>query len=179
MSPARPRDPAGRRRALITATVEVIAEVGVGRVTHRAVAARAEVPLGATTYYFPTLGDLIAAGLAEVAARVRTDVEGWAAELGDGRDLPVVLSRLVGRYLADRSRALLTYELYLAAARDPRLRPAARAWLGGVRELLTPMTGAASAQTIVALIDGVLVQALGTDEPYDAEALERALLMLS
>lgn len=179
MSAARSRDPVGRRRALAAAAVEVIAEVGVGRATHRAVAARAGVPLGATTYYFPTLADLVAAGLEEIAARVRAEVESWAAEIGDGRDLPAVLTRLVGQNLADRSRALLEYELYLAAARNPQLRDGARAWLDGTRDLLAPITGVAAAHAIAALIDGVILQAVVTGEDFDAVTLELALTALS
>src|SRR4051812_7519765 len=73
------RDPEGRKRALAEAVVEVVAEVGVGRTTHRMVAARAGVPLGATTYYFPTLGDLVAAGLALVSDSIAQDLEQWRA----------------------------------------------------------------------------------------------------
>src|SRR4051812_50203519 len=78
------RDPEGRKRALAEAVVEVVAEVGVGRTTHRMVAARAGVPLGATTYYFPTLGDLVAAGLALVSDSIAQDLEQWrGADAGE------------------------------------------------------------------------------------------------
>ena len=63
----RKRDPERRRREIIDAAVEVIADVGTGRATHRAIAERAGVPLGSTTYYFPTLDDLVAAALERVA----------------------------------------------------------------------------------------------------------------
>ena len=174
-SRTRTQDPVGRRRALALAVLEVIAEVGVGRVTHRAVATRAGVPLGATTYYFPTLTDLVASGLEELADRTRVELSHWAEDLRSGDDLAADLARLVEQYLSDRSRALLEYELYLAAARNPDLLPLVQIWLTGMRDLLEPVTGAGTAHTVTALIDGVLLQAVVTGSELDRNALESAL----
>jgi DNA-binding transcriptional regulator YbjK len=176
--PIAARDPEGRRRALLAATVEVIAEVGVGKTTHRAIAARAGVPLGATTYYFPTLHDLVTAALEQVTDGARVELGSWARELGDGRDLAGVLPRLVQQYLADRPRALLEYELYLAAARSPELRPLAEQWLHGMRDLLTPYTGAATAMAIIALLDGAMLQAVVTGDAPDSKTLRTAITRL-
>lgn len=174
----RSRDPEGRRRVLAAAALEVIADVGVGKTTHRAIAARAGVPLGATTYYFPTLDDLVAAGLEYAAQQAGEQLHVWAQELGDGQDLAETLPRLVRRYLADRSRALVDYELYLAAARDPDLRPVARVWLDGLRELLIPLTGRENATSVAALLDGAMLQSVVTDEDLDVERLRAALIRL-
>ena len=157
--------------------VEVIAEVGVGRVTHRAVATRAGVPLGATTYYFPTLSDLINSGLEELAERARAELRFWAEEL-DVEDLPAALTRVVHEYLGDRSRALLECELYLAAARNPKLLPLAQIWLEGMRELLEPITDTGTAHAVTALIDGVLLQAVVTGADLDQDNLRSALRKL-
>ncbi|WP_432967970.1 TetR/AcrR family transcriptional regulator [Dactylosporangium sp. CA-233914] len=181
MSPR--RDPEGRKRALAQAVVETVAEVGVGRTTHRMVAARAGVPLGATTYYFPTLGDLIAAGLALVSADIAAETAQWRAAVdegaGRGQDMPEVLSRLVAEYLADQPKALLEYELYLAAARVPALRPLARAWLDGIHDLLAPIAGDEPARAISALLDGAMLQAVVTGDPLDQQSLERAIRTLA
>ena len=171
------RDPEGRRRALTTAVVEVIAEVGVGRTTHRAVAARAGVPLGATTYYFPTLADLVAAGLRQVTESICTELAGWATEL-TAENLAPTLVRLTRDYLADRPRALLEYELCLAAARDEQLRPLVHAWLDGLDDLLTPMTDTRTALAIAMLLDGAMLQTLATGRDLDEEALRAAITRL-
>ncbi|MER7008865.1 TetR family transcriptional regulator [Dactylosporangium sp. NPDC000555] len=185
------RDPEGRKRALAMAVVEVVAEVGVGRTTHRMVAARAGVPLGATTYYFPTLGDLIAAGLALVSDSIACDLDAWreavyaakaeagASDTGAREDVAGVLSRLAGEYVADQPKALLEYELYLAAARTPALRPFARAWLDGVHKLLAPVVGDAVARAVTALIDGVMLQAVVTGDPVDRAGLAAAIRCLT
>ncbi|HTJ38179.1 MAG TPA: TetR family transcriptional regulator [Dactylosporangium sp.] len=174
------RDPEGRKRALAQAVVEVVAEVGVGRTTHRMVASRAGVPLGATTYYFPTLGDLIAAGLALVSESVACELEQWREALEPGAgDLAERLSLMVAEYVADQPKALLEYELYLAAARSPALRPLARAWLDGVHELLLPAVGEAPARAISALLDGAMLQSVVTGDPIDSSALAAAIRSLA
>nr|BFE58666.1 TetR/AcrR family transcriptional regulator [Dactylosporangium thailandense] len=170
------RDPEGRKRALAEAVVEVVAEVGVGKTTHRMVASRAGVPLGATTYYFPTLPDLIAAGLALVSDSVAADLADWRAAIErEPDDLAGALSRKVAAYVADQPKALLEYELYLAAARVPALRPLARAWLDGVHAILAPRTGDAAARAISALVDGAMLQAVVTGETVEPEGLAAAI----
>ncbi|XVV13823.1 TetR/AcrR family transcriptional regulator [Actinoplanes sp. CA-131856] len=175
----RARDPEARRRALAAAAVEVIAEVGIGRTTHRAVAARAGLPLGATTYYFPTLDDLIAAGLHKAAADVRDDLDLWGSRLREAGDLPTALAELIADYLADRKRAQIECELYVAAGRDVALRPLALAWLTGLQELLEPHLGAAAARDLIALVDGVMLQALITGQDVDTGSLSATIRRLA
>ena len=66
-SAPRRKDPT-RRERIARSAITVVAERGVERVTHRAVAAAAEVPLGSTTYHFATLDDLLADALKVAAA---------------------------------------------------------------------------------------------------------------
>ena len=290
----RPRDPQARREALAAAVIETIAEVGMGRTTHRAVAARAGLPLGATTYYFPTLDDLIVAGLRQAAEAVDADLRSWSARLAkgsrppntrhqednpvdtrpaasarnqensqaesahgqksqgvegagyqeirreeggrraasaeaqksqdvegaghresrreeggrpatnalrqrnrsaeDGRagestpqtedpqeigDLAQTLAELVGSFLADRRRARVEYELYLAAARDPVLRPLAEAWLHGLHAVLEPHVGGPAARDVSAFLDGVMLQALVTGGEPDTGAVAATIRRLT
>jgi DNA-binding transcriptional regulator YbjK len=50
-----------RRDAIVTAAAQIAADDGYAAISHRAVARRAEVPLGSTTYYFSSLDDLLGA----------------------------------------------------------------------------------------------------------------------
>ncbi len=164
------RDPQARREAIARAAAQLVAEVGLERVTHRAVARRAGVPLGATTYYFDSLPELVTAGLELVAGDQRTELAHWRATLT--RDnLPSALPRLAAAYLSDRPRAVVEYELYVAASRDEQLRPLARVWLDGLREVLNPLVGSRSATTLVAVLDGFLLTALVVDCPLDRRGL--------
>jgi DNA-binding transcriptional regulator YbjK len=166
------RNPEARRRAITDAAVTCIAEVGIGAVTHRQIARRAGVPLGSTTYYFPTLADLVEAALSQVAASSRADVDTAHAALQATDDPAVALRAFIEAFLADRPRAVVEYELYLAAARSDQLKPVARVWLDGLRATLAELTDATAARALAALIDGMLVQALVTGEPLDGETFE-------
>jgi TetR/AcrR family transcriptional regulator, regulator of biofilm formation and stress response len=172
------RDPEARRQRIITAAVRVIAEVGVGNVTHRRIATVAGVPLGSTTYYFPTLDDLVAAALREAVEYSRAGLETWAEELIVSRDLPATFVDLAHRYLADRGQALLEYEVCLAAARSPELRPAAQLWIDGLRGICARFAGPERGFPLAAMLDGYLLQALVTDQPLDAEGLRAGVAAL-
>ncbi|MEU4694702.1 TetR family transcriptional regulator [Actinoplanes sp. NPDC023714] len=179
MTGRRTRDPEARKAALAAATMEVIAEAGVGRTTHRAVAAKAGLPLGATTYYFPTLDDLIAAGLHHAVATLQSDLNQWEERLRDAPDMAVALTRLCKEYLADRRQVRLEYELCLAAARDAALRPLADVWMRGLPAILEPHVGAAAGRDIGALIDGIILLALTTETDLDEPGLTAAIRKLA
>lgn len=172
------RDPEGRRRAIVDAAVRAIAEVGIGNVTHRRIAAVAGVPLGSTTYYFPTLDDLVTAALREATESARAGLEAWAEELTVSRDLPGTVVDLASRYVADRDQALLEYEVYLAAARTPELRPVAHLWIDGLRGICARFAGPDRGFALAALIDGALLQALVTGEPLDEAGLRAGVTAL-
>ncbi len=175
------RDPEGRRRALLAATLEVVAEVGVARTTHRAIAAQAGVPLGATTYYFPTLQDLIAAALEQAREAWDADLVQWETKLRDaqgesGDSGPAsVLTQLVLEYLADQPRSRLECELYLAGGHTPELRPLATHWLMGLRSTLVGLTDPSTGYALATLVDGVFLQATVTGEAPRADDLRLAV----
>ena len=63
---ARRYDP-DRRQRIIDAAIRVVGEKGLAGLTHRAVAAAADVPLGSTTYHFRTLDELTVAALRQAS----------------------------------------------------------------------------------------------------------------
>ncbi|MCE7079621.1 TetR/AcrR family transcriptional regulator [Streptomyces sp. ST2-7A] len=158
------------------ATVSVIAEHGIGNTTHRLIAARAGVPLGSTTYYFPALTDLVDAALKKVADECRTTLTGWGEALRASPDTPgPVIADAAAGYLADRERAIVEYDLYLAAARDERLRPLVEAWIGEMTRVVATVCDRRTAGAVTALVDGALIQALVTDRPLDGRLLAEAV----
>ncbi|MBB4662277.1 TetR/AcrR family transcriptional regulator [Conexibacter arvalis] len=175
--PPRPRDPKGRREAIVAAAVEVIAEHGLGNASHRLIAERADVPLGSTTYYFPTRGDLVASALEKNLRDWARELERWADALT--RDpFPATLVSLAASYLADRARAVVEYELYIAAAREPELRELVRQWLELLERQLSPIAREGRARAIAMLVDGAIVRAVALDRPLDGEALEDGIAAL-
>ncbi|MFF7858563.1 TetR/AcrR family transcriptional regulator [Streptomyces sp. NPDC007904] len=151
-----------RRQRIIDAAVRVVGRSGIAGLSHRSVAAEADVPLGSTTYHFTTLDELM------VAAR---------GGLDDPRtDLAAGLAAAMGERLAgDRTGVELEYELYLAALRRSALRPVAAEWGEGVAEQLSRRTDPVTARALVALMDGICLQVLLTGRPYD-EAGAREML---
>ncbi|GAA3108232.1 hypothetical protein GCM10020254_62710 [Streptomyces goshikiensis] len=52
-----------RRQRIIDAAIRVVGAKGIAGLSHRSVAAEADVPLGSTTYHFKTLDELLVAAL--------------------------------------------------------------------------------------------------------------------
>lgn len=173
-----PRNPEGRRAAIVEAACQVIAEVGVGRVTHRLVASRAGVPLGSTTYYFKTLDDLVAAALSHGSDLNEDLLRSWVDAIETTSDLSGTLADLAAAYVADRPQTVLEMELYLAATHRSELKPLARAWLDGLTEVLARHTGEKAAHAVAVMIDGAVLHALIHDRPIDTAELRQVLGVL-
>ncbi len=155
----------------------MIAELGVGVVTHRSVAAAAGVPLGSTTYYFKDLDQLLSAALVRAAQTHLADVQAWASELDDGCDLPARLADWVIERSAGpkRDRLKVEMELVVAARRHPSLRPLFTAWVEELHTALSRFTDPLTARAVTATVGGLLVQALLSELPPDRRALEALL----
>ncbi|MFD3871792.1 TetR/AcrR family transcriptional regulator [Streptomyces sp. NPDC058623] len=163
-----------RRQRIVDAAIRVVADRGIAGLSHRSAAAEADVPLGSTTYHFKTLDDLLVAALRQANAGFVL-----VPDVRDG-DLAGALARLLGELLtADRGRAELEYELYLAALRRPVLRPIAAQWCEAFAAALAEHTDPVTARALVAVFDGICLQVLLTDVPYDGtyarEVLSRVL----
>jgi TetR/AcrR family transcriptional regulator, regulator of biofilm formation and stress response len=163
---------------MIQAACELLAEVGVAGLTHRLVAARANVPLGSTTYYFDSLDDLVTAALAYAAEVTAEGLRAWAEALRASPDVPATLAALTADYLRDRAQMRTWNELYAAAGHRPELRSLARMWSDGLTEILTAYTDRDAAQAAAAFVDGTLLHALIQDDPIDTSTLSRALATL-
>src|SRR3954447_6014202 len=104
------------REAIVAATVRIVAREGVAAVTHRRVAAEADVALSSTTWHFTSKADILEAALRWTAdmevARIGAiaerlggetfDPSAWADELGDW---------LVGQVTDERETAVALYRL--------------------------------------------------------------------
>ncbi len=173
--PRRRRDPEARRQAIVDAAAELIVEVGVDAITHRMVAARADVPLGATTQYFDTLDDLRDAALGcllqHVDARMEATRQALVARGSSARALAAVIhGALVDAQTMQTDRAVVT-----AAVHDPRLREIARDLSDRLAGFLVDEHGPERATAAAAFLDGVLWHSLVRDEPMPQPIIEMAL----
>lgn len=157
-----PNDP-GRRDRIAAAALRVALEQGVGAVSHRTVAAVAEVPLGSTTYHFSGLDELLTAAMEKAVAAYAEMLVAWSDAIADGADLADALCDLVDAGLGDgRERVQAEYELYLTALRRPALQPVARAWCDMLAIVLSQHVDEVTARELALVVDGVIVNALVT-----------------
>ncbi|GAA3965990.1 TetR family transcriptional regulator [Streptomyces marokkonensis] len=172
---ARRHDPE-RRRRIIDAAIRVVGQKGIAGLSHRTVAAEADVPLGSTTYHFASLDELLVAALRQANEGFAKVLAAHPALSDPRTDLPAELARVLGEWLGgDRTGVELEYELYLAALRRPALRPVAAEWAEGVGAVLADRTDPMTVRALVALMDGICLQVLLTDTPYDEEYARKAL----
>ncbi|MDT9696011.1 TetR family transcriptional regulator [Streptomyces sp. P17] len=166
---ARRYDPE-RRQRIIDAAIRVVGAKGLAGLTHRSVAAEADVPLGSTTYHFATLDELMVAALRQANEGFAKVVAARGGLTDPAADLADELAGWIGEWLAgDRTGVELECELYLAALRRPALRPVAAEWATDLAELLGRRTDPVTARALVALMDGICLQVLLTGVPYDEE----------
>ncbi|MFG2141951.1 TetR/AcrR family transcriptional regulator [Streptomyces sp. NPDC048650] len=173
---ARRYDP-DRRQRIIDAAIRVVGERGIAGLSHRRVAAAADVPLGSTTYHFRTLDDLLVAALEQLDAEWLAEFADWVA----GIDLSVPLADEVIRYVADilggdRAQVELMYELYLAALRHTAVRPIAAACLDEMTLVLGRRIGdLPTARAVAAFIDGLVLQHVLTGQPFEPAEMRAGL----
>lgn len=174
----RRRDPEARRREIVAAASELILEVGVDAVTHRKVASRASVPLGATTQYFDTLDDLREAALRALAAEIDARIEVTRqALLADGVT-PAGLARLVSEALTDARAMHADRVVVTAAVNDPRVRELARSWSVAIIGVIAPVHGVDAATAAAVFLDGVLWHAHIHDESLDERVIRDTLIAI-
>lgn len=151
-------------------------------------AARAGVPLAATTYYFTCLDDLVSAALTSLAERWLTAAREVVERLPDRLpDAPALAQAVVDVVLGGRddSAVLTTYERFLQAGRSPHLRSAVTAYGARLDALLLDVLRRASVdvdeadvRTVLAVLDGTVLRALAEGRPVVPAATAAVLPLL-
>lgn len=146
-------------------------------VSHRAVALRADVPLGSTTYWFASRQQMLHDALEYFA---RTEIAALRERLAPvlGRDLSsrelvdAFTDILLPQLDESRSRTIAQYALLQEAAREPELESVCRDWTEAWEQALQPvfasLGGADSlleARMFLAMLDGLLLGQLAAPAP--------------
>jgi DNA-binding transcriptional regulator YbjK len=177
-TPRRRFDP-HRRERIAEAAIAVVAERGIEGLTHRAVAAKADVPLGSTTYYFADLDDLLAAALERAATANIAELQAWGRSVEASPDLPGALAELIVRSVGpDRALWMVGFELYVAALRRPALRRLSIEWDAAFVEILAGHVDEHRARALVAATNGLIIQTLLAEpapSQSDLEAIVRPI----
>jgi DNA-binding transcriptional regulator YbjK len=117
-----------RRTQILDAAIDILADTGVGGVTHRQVDQRAGLPPGTTSNYFRTRLALLEGAAGHVAELHWRRVAQLQKVIGAGQTQEGVKA-LMARMLADpdeqaRRGHIARFELFLEGTRRPELRPA-------------------------------------------------------
>jgi TetR/AcrR family transcriptional regulator, regulator of biofilm formation and stress response len=174
------------RDAIVAATVRIVAREGVAAVTHRGVAAEADVALSSTTWHFATKADILEAALrwsarhevdrigaiADRLGDTEFDPSAWAEELADW---------LIEQLTVEREIAVALYRLQVELLGSDGALEVHREWGEGllaVGERVLERSPTPSPQLdvrlIVAALDGLRMGVLNSGE-QDLEWLRPAV----
>lgn len=180
-----------RRHALASAAAELLVEGGFDAVRHRSVATRADLPLASTTYYFHSLADLIACAVEILGNRELEVMRGRIDELGNldqdvESTVELIVDLLIGPEddsIEGREQLIARYERFIASARHPELREVQLRLRAQIDDLLTDVLRRSGRivdelqlRRLVAVVDGVVVGALGEVDP-EPRTMARSMLL--
>ena len=166
---------------LMKAAAELIAEVGWGRVTTRAVAARADLPHGAVSYHFPGKQQLLTDAALDAFERAFPEQE--LAKLGSVDRAIAAIEEEMGSWTRTPALSSLMLEAMREAERDPELRERLGALLQRSRRAIAEaaradqergalgadVSPAAIAAIVIAVGDGLLLHRI-IDPQMDTSA---------
>jgi DNA-binding transcriptional regulator YbjK len=157
-----------RSAQVVRAAADLLILGGPGAVSHRAVAARAGVPLAATTYYFDRLDDLLREAALLLADEQAEHAERVAEITGRDDD---VAAAVVDAVLPNGGEVTVraVYEHLVSAGRTPAVSgayAAGRARLdAAVAHLLRGARSEVAPALAIAVVDGAVVAALSEGRP--------------
>jgi TetR/AcrR family transcriptional regulator, regulator of biofilm formation and stress response len=145
----------GRKERIVVAAMEVIAERGVHKCTHRAIAERASVPLGSLTYYFDGLTQILEQAFIHLV-RTMSDhyAQQMAAATGPQQAREAVVDLICGPEYATPRQFVLIFEMYAYANHNTVVREAAREWMGISRASLAAHFSPQACRALDAMIEG-------------------------
>lgn len=176
------------RDRILRAVLDLIAEHGIGALSHRQIAAEAGVSLGTLSYHFPDRVGLLRESLrlfaSDEVARIETVGRGLRSGEHGLDDLGgLVVQAMAGA--ADVAHVVAQFELYLHVTRDADLREAVvdcqRAYDALAEEALRRIgvhDPAGIAPLVVSMVDGLALRRVLTGDENSA-MLTRAFLLIA
>ncbi|MDY4379933.1 hypothetical protein SOV92_19285 [Pectobacterium brasiliense] len=155
-----------RSTRLVDASLSIMLAKGIQGVSHRAVAAKAGVPLGSTTYYFRDLDTLLIASIERLTQRRRMEMDAWSADISSLDELITRLAELIiTRLTHDRVETTLSYELYFLALRHPTFSFYSEASTQVLRDTIRRFADEPTTRALTVLVDGFVIEGLLSARP--------------
>ncbi|MCY1284639.1 HTH-type transcriptional regulator BetI [compost metagenome] len=122
-----------RRFSLIEAALRIIVRDGHHSLSLRSVAKEAECGHGSVAYYFGSKAALMCAAIDHACEQIASSFSAIVPDLEANAGDPLKFSAIIAEYntrllVEDRSMGIAVYELNLAGAHDPELRPTLYKW---------------------------------------------------
>lgn len=147
-----------RRERIIAATLDLIAREGVAGVSHRKVAAAADVPLGSMTYHFDGMEQLLREAFTVFAVSVSDQIEQrMSAAIDRESAVEAIVANIDQDIFSDQRALVLTHELYTLAARDAGYRALTTDWMSRSRAALERHFDPVTARLLDALVEGLTI----------------------
>lgn len=156
--------------------LDVVAEHGVHRTTHRRIAAAAGVPLGSLTYYFTGLDDLLAqafARLSEVMSALYRETLEEASTPEQAQS--AVVDLICGPAYATERDMTLIFEMYAYANHNAQVAATTHTWMLRSRESLALHFPPATCQALDVLVEGFPIHRAFSDTPPDRALVAAAV----
>jgi TetR/AcrR family transcriptional regulator, regulator of biofilm formation and stress response len=174
------RNDPDRRDRIIDACLDVISLSGVTGTSHRKVAAQAAVPLGAMTYYFDGMDDLLREAFTRFATSISDKFErrmAAASDLDAARE--AVAAIILEDVFGDDRELVLSHELYTLAARDAAYRSITTEWMGRSRAALERHFDPETARLLDALIEGLTIHRALDSQIRDPHEVQTAIARIT
>lgn len=169
-----------RRERIIAATLDLIAEEGLPRVSHRKIAARAGVPLGSMTYHFSGIDELLHEAFGRFTDHIVAVFDTYLSAPTDRDQARQAVADLVHTLSEGPQRELvLTQELYTLAARRPEYRALTHEWMRRSRIHLEKHFDPDTARQLDALIEGLTLHRALAREPHDRDLTLEAITRIT
>lgn len=169
-----------RKEKIIDACLEVIADFGVTGTSHRKVAAQAGVPLGAMTYYFDGMHDLLHSAFSRFATSISDEFERHMAKATDKDSAcQAVYERILQASDGEGNELILSHELYTLATREASFRSITTQWMQRSRTALESHFDPLTARLLDATIEGVTIHRALDAQERDAEEIRAAIARIT
>ena len=168
------------RVAILTAATSIVARLGAGALTHRAVAAEVGVSHALVTYHFSTADALKRSALLHAGKRLTDRLSELLGDSPVPADVPTVVADLAVTMVTDlRDETITLYELMAQATRDPALHSTLSTIICHVADLIEPLSGShILATTASTALLGTILTAMALGRDQDPHILHTHIITL-
>ncbi len=166
--------------------MEIVAESGTTAATHRAIAARAGLPLSTTSYFFSSIDELLEEATRRFTSERAAELDAVSRALPEratGDEIAALFAEVL--LTGERAMELAQIEAYLHAARSSHLRDAVAESMSAFERAAESALAAAGARrprqgarAFMAMVDGFVLEHLARPDEYDKLVLTDALRSL-